>query len=223
VIKQLPKQGMTLALQVAEVLKEAITNGDLAPGERLYQEEITKKLGVSRIPVRLALEMLQGTGLVTLSPHKGAAVTELSIMELKDIFEVRMFVEGMAIEKSLPTLTDKDIEQAEKTVAAMRRVSDIKEWLKLNREFHDTINAGFTSTILRDIMLTLRTNAQRYVLVALAKENRFSQYGDEHEQILSACLARDVSLAKQLVQEHLHNTVLVVEKYLQETDSATVQ
>lgn len=217
-IKQLPKQGMTLALQVAEVLKEAIINGDLLPGERLYQEEITKQLGVSRIPLRLALEILQGSGLITLSPHKGACVTELSIEELKEIFDVRIFIESMAIEKSLPNLSDKELRQCEDIVSVMRSTTDPNEWLSLNREFHDTVNGKFTSGSIKGMISTLRANSQRYVRIALLKENRFSQYDDEHERILDACRQRDIELAKELVRKHLRSTVLVVEKYLQTVD-----
>lgn len=219
-IKQLPKKGMTLALQVAETLKEAITNGDLAPGERLYQEEITKQLGVSRIPVRLAFEMLQGSGLLTLSPHKSATVTELSIMELKEIFEVRIFIEGMAIEKSLPNLSDYDLKQCEDIVSTMRNINNPNDWLSLNREFHDTLNSKFTSASIKEIISTLRTNSQRYVRVALLQENRFGPYDDEHESILDACRQRNIRLAKELIQEHLRNTVRVVEKHLQSTQTS---
>ncbi|MBP1154979.1 MULTISPECIES: GntR family transcriptional regulator [unclassified Paenibacillus] len=207
----LPKQGLTVASQVAEVLQEAILKGEIKPGDRVFQDNVAKQLGVSRIPVRLAFEMLQSRGLLILNPHKGATVTQLSVEEMREVFAFRAYIEGVAIEKSLPKLTEEDLEQAQRTIRKMQQVEDTNEWLKLNRMFHGILYSRFQSSVFNEVIQMLRANTERYVRISLSFANRFKEYDREHEDILEACYQRDVERAKALIITHLGNTVSTLE------------
>jgi DNA-binding GntR family transcriptional regulator len=207
----LPKQGLTLASQVAEVLQEAILKGEIHPGDRVFQDNVAKDLDVSRIPVRLAFEMLQNRGLLILSPHKGATVTELSVEEMREIFNFRAYAEGVAIEKSLHRLTEADLDQAQKTIQRMQFIDNTDEWLQLNRTFHSILYSRFNSSVFNEIIGMLRANTERYVRISLTVANRFKEYDHEHEQILEACYKRETELAKALLKTHLMNTVNTLE------------
>lgn len=211
----LPKQGLTVASQVAEVLQEAILKGEIKPGDRVFQDNVAKRLDVSRIPVRLAFEMLQSRGLLTLSPHKGATVTELSVEEMREVFDFRAYAERVAIEKSLPKLTEADLEQAQKTIRKMQVVEDTDEWLQLNRTFHSILYSRFNSSVFNEVIQMLRANTERYVRISLSFANRFREYDHEHEEILAACYKRDIEQAKALLTTHLRNTVLTLESLIE--------
>src|SRR5437868_10445798 len=78
---------------VADVLRDAIRSGDLKGGQPLRQDELAAQFGLSRIPVREALRRLEGEGLVTVNPHRGAVVSILSNEELHEICEIRVALE----------------------------------------------------------------------------------------------------------------------------------
>jgi DNA-binding GntR family transcriptional regulator len=210
----LPKQGLTVASQVAGVLQAAILKGEIKPGDRVYQDTIAKRLDVSRIPVRLAFEMLQSRGLLILSPHKGATVTELSVQEMREVFDFRAYAEGIALEKSLPKLTEGDLDQAQKLIRKMQLVDDTDEWLQMNRTFHNILYSRFNSSIFNEVIQMLRANTERYVRISLSFANRFKEYDHEHEEILEACGRRDVEQAKVLLASHLRNTVVALEELI---------
>jgi DNA-binding GntR family transcriptional regulator len=211
----LPKQGLTVASQVAEVLQAAILKGEIKPGDRVYQDVIAKRLDVSRIPVRLAFEMLQSRGLLILSPHKGATVTELSVQEMREVFDFRAYAEGIALEKSLPKLTEGDLDLAQKTIRKMQLVDDTDQWLQMNRTFHSILYSRFNSSVFNEVIQMLRANTERYVRISLSFANRFKEYDHEHEEILDACARRDVEKAKALLATHLRNTVATLEELIQ--------
>jgi DNA-binding GntR family transcriptional regulator len=210
---KIPTQGMTLASQVAEILQEKIITGEIKPGERVFQDVVAKELGVSRIPVRLALEVLQNRGLLVLNPHRGAKVTELSIEELKEIFEVRAFIEGMAIEKSLPNLTEKDLDECEQCITQMKELNDSSLWIELNKKFHRILYSQMHSSAINNLISSLRENTERYVRMVLTLTNRFDEYDEEHEAILEACKKRDIRKARICMETHLRNTLKVLEKH----------
>ncbi|WP_180247618.1 GntR family transcriptional regulator [Bacillus sp. AFS031507] len=98
----------TVVIFVTKSLRKAILNGTLKKGDRLIQEEWTERLEVSRIPFREALTQLQMEGLVELIPHKGAIVTPITRDDIEEIYHTRALLEGLAVEKSLPFLTEVD-------------------------------------------------------------------------------------------------------------------
>src|SRR5690554_866614 len=87
--KSLGHQLLTLPDQIAEYIFKAIANGDYAPGERIREESLAEQFAVSRGPVREALRILENDSVVRILPNRGAHVTQLSIKEVSDIFEIR--------------------------------------------------------------------------------------------------------------------------------------
>ena len=100
-------------------------NGTLKNGERLVQEEWAERLNVSRMPIRAALTELQNEGLVELVPHKGAIVTPITREDIEEIYHTRSLLEGLAVEKSLPFLKEKDKELFERYADQNGRIGDL--------------------------------------------------------------------------------------------------
>lgn len=134
-----PVQHKTMALAAADALRESILNSDYPPGFQLRQESLARELGMSRIPVREALLILEKEGLVRMLPHRGAVVTELTFDEIDEIFSMRMLMEPWLLERSVAHLTAADfveLHQIQDEYAQSLDSNDIASWNGLNKDFH---------------------------------------------------------------------------------------
>lgn len=110
-------------------LRDAILSGVLAGGQPLRQDEIAEHFGVSRMPVREALRQLEGEGMVSFYPHRGAVVSELSYREVLDIIEIRISLETMALHKAFPLLGDDEFRRAEEVLHSIEEDEDLVRYL----------------------------------------------------------------------------------------------
>jgi DNA-binding GntR family transcriptional regulator len=128
---------------VAERLREAIVNNELAPGQHLREEEISETLDVSRGPVRDAFLMLEREGLVRLSRHRGATVVELSAEDLGEVYSMRSAIESLAVRLAIRRHNDEDMKNLEAALAelrtAMKRKISQQAAARLDVNFHDAI------------------------------------------------------------------------------------
>lgn len=188
---------------ITEVLREAILKGILEGGMQLRQDKIARSFGVSRIPVREALRQLEAEGLVVFKPHRGAVVSTLSTEEIREIYEIRIALETMAIQLAIPQLTEEDLARAERILEEIDQEADTGRWSELNREFHATLYAPANRPHLFSLINTHRTNVDRYlrIYISVMKRKRRSQL--EHRRILEACKRRDGEGAVKALEEHL--------------------
>src|SRR3954470_19857447 len=128
----------TVAGQVAEHLKAEILAGERAPGERLPQVEIARRLGVSTTPVREALAALQREGLVRLHPQRGAVVFLPSVDDLKEHYEIRGALEALAAAKSAGRFAPEWAAPLEALLDEMREGPEASRYIALNQRFHTT-------------------------------------------------------------------------------------
>ena len=115
----LPPQDNVASTRIADALRAAILDGRYRPGERIRQEEVAARSGVSRIPVREALRMLAAEGLVTLVANTGAWVAKLSLDECVETYLIRERLEPMLLRASLPNLDEAAIGRLELLIASM--------------------------------------------------------------------------------------------------------
>ena len=101
----------TVKEQLADHLRDEIVRGTFEPGERLRLEDIASRFEVSTMPVREALRDLESEGLVTIYPHRGAVVTELTAEEMEDIYDIRATLEAMATRLAVPRMTESICEE----------------------------------------------------------------------------------------------------------------
>lgn len=90
-------------------LRRAIVSGELRPGEPIRQSALAERFGVSRVPLREALKILEGEGQVTYRPHRGYVVTELNMDDLLEVYRIRELLEGEAARRAVPRLSETDI------------------------------------------------------------------------------------------------------------------
>lgn len=194
--------------RVAEILREEILSGALAPGERLRQEDIALRFGASRQPVRDALRLLEGDGLVTLVANSGAWVSKLSESECFEAYQVRERLEPLLISQSIPNLTDTQLQRLTELVQQIEKTSDIESFLRLDREFHLLSYAGAAPGMLREFVERIWNTTQHYRR-AFAK---LSSAGDsavthmEHKLILDGILRKDSVAAGRALEGHIRRT-----------------
>ena len=134
VTETIPRNGA--GARIAAELRQAILDGRYAPGARVRQEDLAGQHGASRLPVREALRMLESEGLVTLVANTGAWVSQLSLAECQEMYQIRERLEPLLLRYSIPHLDPSRVDQLELLADAMERSSDVEQFLRLDREFH---------------------------------------------------------------------------------------
>jgi DNA-binding GntR family transcriptional regulator len=188
---------------VIDELREAIVRGHFKPGEKLDQEEIAELLNVSRIPVRQALRTLTAEGLVKMYPHRGATVAELSREELEEIYFLRGVLEGVAARLAAPKMDEAHIAKLQAILKKIDQLTNLDEWLDLNREFHNTIYEVINRPRLLEMIESLRNTSAPYIRDYIASPEYLEVTRLSHRRILEACINRDGILAQQETQKHL--------------------
>ncbi|BBY15783.1 GntR family transcriptional regulator [Mycolicibacterium litorale] len=209
------------ASRIAAELRTEILHGQIAPGSRLSQLHIAERFGVSRIPVRDALQMLAGEGLVHPSSNATAVVIGMSIPELQELYELREAVEPVATQIAVPKVGRADILMMRKQMTVMESSSETPIWLAANAEFHAAIYKRAGRPRMIDLVEQLRRLTDRYLYMHLEVIGQTEHLHAEHAAILSAVESGDPALAAQLTREHLATSHDHILSYLLEHPSAT--
>ena len=138
---EIPKHRTVKDLVIA-TLRNAILYGELKPGQQLKQDQIAKELNISRMPVREALSHLESEGLIVKHPYRGSVVAKFTAEDIREIYEIRKLVEGLASELATKNMTDDDIEKLENLMYRMEgclKTKDIDFYALLDKDFHQTI------------------------------------------------------------------------------------
>ena len=190
--------------KVCNVLREAILKGILKPGERLKQSELAEELGVSRMPIREALRVLETEGLILLEPHKGAIVKSISKEDFKEIYALRSVLESLAVEKSVLYMTNKEIEELKTFVDIMENTEQIEEFIMYNNEFHKLLIKHCQWDRLNSFVQILWNGFPQQTPRFLEGQKTLSN--KEHRLILEAVIARDALKAGSLMAGHIQRT-----------------
>jgi DNA-binding GntR family transcriptional regulator len=194
--------------RVAETLRDEILSGKIAPGERIVQEDLALRFGASRQPVRDALRLLEGDGLVTLKTNSGAWVSKLSEQECDEAYLVRERLEPLLLSLSIPNLTTAQLERLKSLVAEIEKTKDVESFLRLDREFHLLSYAGAKEGMLSEFVERIWNTTQHYRR-AFAKLNNFETSEMthlEHKLILDGILRRDAIQAGNALEGHIRRT-----------------
>lgn len=213
----------TTQQHAVEWLRQAIVAGVLKPGERIPQEEIAERIGVSLIPVREALRVLEGEGQVTYRPRRGYAVTVLRIEDLTEIYELRRVLEGQAVRRALPDVDDAAIarmthsanECSEAAAAGhISRELDANRWLHFALFEHPS--QPHALRLIR--LLWDSTEAYRALYYTLPSERAAADAA--HRRILAAVRARDADAVVAELDAHRQRALEAVSEILIAADAA---
>jgi DNA-binding GntR family transcriptional regulator len=195
--------GQSLPSLIANVLRSAIVNGVLKPGEPLRQDDLAAHFKVSHIPVREALRQLEIEGLAISQRNRGVVVTTLSPKEVEEIFEIRSLLEAEALRLAIPNYTSVILQRAAQILDEIDQEQDISQWGELNSAFHTTLYTPADRPRLLSMIATLHRNGDRYVRMKLSVLKCKDRAQQEHRQILAACQDGNVELAVTLLNQHI--------------------
>lgn len=195
---------------VLVALRQAIVSGDLRPGEQVRQEALAERFGVSRVPLREALKILEGEGSVAYVPRRGYFVTELSLADLLEVYRIREILEAEAVRVGLPEMTDADVAEVSDAVDDCERASrdgDLVAMTAANRRLHFGLFAAAGMPRLERQIRILWDATDLYRSVYYGEAANRGAVEAEHRAILAAVRVRDVNQVVALLDEHRDHAV----------------
>ena len=201
--------------RVADYLRDAILNGEIAPGERIRQEDVAERFGASRLPVREALRILEAEGLTEHEANKGARVPRLTLHEVDVIYQMRERLEPLALAESVPHLDDDALQRLGDVQARIEENTNVNSFLALDREFHLLTYTGCRIDPLTSMVTRLWNSTQHYrrAFVALSGPGRMWVVHAEHRLLLDAIQRRDIVDAERYLSGHIRRTRIELAKH----------
>jgi len=198
----------TVAEHVYRELKRRIFSKDLSPGQRLPEASIARTLSVSRTPVREALRVLANEGLVILTHGNGARLASPTLEEMKEGYEVREYLEGLAVRRAARNITPVQIcllDEAVKEEESIFSSRDLEKYLEVNVRFHNIIAESAKNRVLAEYVGNILSRTYIYMVFF----ESFFDFDtnpslDEHREIVRALSAHDEDLAEILMQKHIN-------------------
>lgn len=199
---------MPLRDLVYTTLRQAILKGELEPGERLMEIQLAEKMGVSRTPIREAIRRLEKESLVIMVPRKGAEVAGISEKILKDVLEIRMTLEKMALRLAISRADSEDIRRLEMCEMKFQSAVDSSDLVKMaeaDEEFHFVIYEAANNEKLTEILNSLKENMYRYRMEYLKDENYRKDLLNEHNALIEAFKRKDLEQGVIITDRHIKN------------------
>jgi DNA-binding GntR family transcriptional regulator len=195
---------------IAEQLRDRIVTGELAPDTPLRQENLARELGVSRLPIRDALNKLATEGLVEILPNRGAYVSTLTPEQCAEIYDLRVLLESDALVHAIPHHTERSLRALKAIQAELELEDETVRWVAGDRRFHEALYEPSQRLRTLDMIKALRNSVDRFYLANLKHTVRRQKWKMEHRRLLQAVTAGDIELSRQLLVAHLRATQTVV-------------
>jgi DNA-binding GntR family transcriptional regulator len=197
-----------LAVELTDRIRRMIMEGDLKPGEKVPERELTLRFGVSRTPVREALKVLAAEGHVQLLPNRGAIVSRQTLEELAEIFPIIAALEGVAGELAAARATNDDIAgicELTKRLRITYDAGDRPRYFEINQQIHTAILGAAGNKTLSQHHAALAVRIYRARYAANLEKKRWLAAIKEHEAIALALVQRDGPRLGRLMKEHFQN------------------
>lgn len=200
------KDSQRRAEGVRQRLEREIFSGVLLPGERLDENGLARRFGVSRTPVREALLQLSSAGLIEMRPRQGAVVAAITVQQLLQMFEVMAEMEALCARYAARRMGPAErqaLERAHKACVDLARRRDPERYYEANRVFHELIYAGTRNAYLEETTRTLRNRLASYRRFQLHQAGRVANSLSEHDAVVTAILAGDADRAAEAMRAHV--------------------
>ena len=202
-----PLTGGSRGHHVAQVLRSAIVDGSLAPGDRLLETNLANELGTSNGPVREALRQLETEGLVVSAPYRGAVVATVSQEEIEQVLvPIRVIIERFAFRIALPLLEDADYAQLRKLVTQMRTAADAADADRLaetDLQFHELVLKRSGQNHCLQLWRVIQPRVRTYFRRDAPAHSDHYAVADQHQQLLDALTAGDPDALVAAVEAHV--------------------
>ena len=188
--------------EIYKELKKRIVYLDYKPKQVLNIKELAKEFGVSPMPVREVLILLESEKLIHIIPNNGIYVNDISFQELKDAFEIRLFLVGLAGKLAAQRVTSEELNKMKELLEKVKKEKNRKKLIQLDAEFHDLVNYSTKNQTLAETLKRLRNQIGR--LWFFAKENdAYSQkIPEDFEELLKALEKKEQNKCEQIMKDH---------------------
>lgn len=208
--------------ELAIQLRDMLMRGDLKAGNKISEQALCARFGVSRTPLREALKVLANEGLVILSPNRGASVARVSREEVDELFPIMGAMEALAGEAVCLRATPSQIAAVKAMhdeMVAHYRAGDSVAYLRLNQEIHETFFELAGNAALTQLYHTLMVRIHAVRFFAQKSSARWREAVDDHEQMMAALEARDGARLGAILKQHLRHKAEMVHESLAKLDS----
>ena len=199
-------------------LEDMIIKGKLKPGQKIKEQEISTRLGISRPPLREAFKILEAEGLIRREPRRGVFVSELKDTDIWEIYTLKLALYSLAVTLAVDKMKNGDIEKMEKIVTRMEDIvnghgkPDILKYEELNNLFHDTTASIAGHGRLKKIHQSLNNQVKRMAYRSFQDLDHLKESCEYHRKIVEAMKHRDKRRAEQLTKEHILRGLVVQKK-----------
>jgi DNA-binding GntR family transcriptional regulator len=191
-------------------IRRAIVSGELKPGQPIRQEVVAERLGVSRVPVREALKILQGEGQVEYQPHHGYSVTRLDLEDLREVYRIRQLLETEAARISVPAFNREEVRalsEAARDVDLAGEVEDYVAMSEANRRFHFLLVEGAGMDRLTHLVRILWDATDVYRSFYYTNVTNRYRVRAEHAGIVKAATAQDLEAVIAKLDDHRQHAI----------------
>ncbi len=194
----------TLKEQIVDFIKESIATGEMRPGEKVCETKVAEELGISRTPLREAIQTLEAEGFLKLVPRKGAVVSEYSQKDIQDIYEIKATLEGLAARLATQNSSAGYIDKMADINAQLRAITlsgekSVSRFFKLHNQFHDIFLKAANNERLYQLNCHLMEPLKRFRLTSIAIPGRFEESVNTRDEIIEVFKKRDAKKAEELV------------------------
>lgn len=200
------QEEQSLRGRVLQQIRDGILSGKYETGDELREVTVGKELGASRTPVREALRQLELEGLVEIIPNKGARVNGITSKDVRDIYEIRSYLEGLAARWATENVTEEQLNELEEIVLLSEfhlRKEQQEQMVSMDGRFHAFIYKASNSRMLDHVLEDFHRYVKHARALSVATRERAQKSVREHKAILEAMKNRDPDLAEQLANEHI--------------------
>ena len=204
-----------------DALKKMILSGKLERGKLYTEMKMAQQLGVSRTPVREALLELSSEGMVEFLPNRGIMIKEITIQQVKEVFEIRQIIEGYVAQSVAKRLSPLDVKELDRIITSQEEQTereDHESFFAFDSEFHLFLVSRMENKRLESILRNLRDQIHLMGYYALEKKGRIQQVLVEHIDILKALKEGNAKKAERAMSRHLKKTESIILAMIRDQD-----
>ena len=212
--------------QAYQSIKDAILKGVFRPGDFLAEVRLAEDLGISKTPVRNAMARLNQEGFLESVPYKGHFVSDISIDDVREIYELRTVLETYVIRQTALKFSPAELDAIEDIIQTADQAlekGDVDRYVRLNRKFHHSFDRKYGQQRITDVLINLDEHVQRIIFYTLRNEEYrdiLAMQRKDHLSIFKAIQAGDVDLAVRLMESHLSEFCVRLVDRMRQAESA---
>lgn len=188
--------------EIYSELKRRIVFLDYQPKQVLNIKELAKEFGVSPIPIREVLILLEVEKLVHIIPNNGIYITDVSFQDLKDVFEIRLFLIGLAGRLAAQRITPEELDKLKELNKKIKQEKNRNKLIQLDAEFHDLLNFSTKNQTLAETLQRLRNQIGRLWFFAKENDTYSQEIPEDFENLIVALENKEQNKSEQIMKDH---------------------